>query len=148
VEEPERIQPKDASDYFEVMTKAVFQSGMSWKVIEAKWPGFVAAFAAFDPARVAEYSPDDVDRLAQDTGIVRNRRKIEATVENAARILELEQEHGSFKQYLRSLHGFEAKWKSLKDEFKFVGGFGAYYFLFVVGEEVPPHDTFREQMLG
>lgn len=148
MEEPERIQPKDASDYFEVMTKAVFQSGMSWKIIEAKWPGFQAAFSKFDPEQVAAYSPDDVDRLAQDKAIVRNRRKIEATIGNAARILELEREHGSFKQYLHSMPDFEAKWTALKKEFKFVGGFGAYYFLFVVGEEVPPHDAFREQMLG
>lgn len=148
MEEPERVQPKDASDYFAVITKAVFQSGMSWKIIDAKWPSFISAFSDFDPERVAAYSPDDVDRLAQDKAIVRNRRKIEATIANAARILELEEEHGSFKHYLGSLAGFDAKWKSLKKEFKFVGAFGAHYFLFVIGEEVPPHETFREQILG
>ena len=145
MEEPKQIQPQDASDYFEVMTKSVFQSGMNWKVIESKWPAFREAFAGFDPGEVAAYSPDDIDRLAQDTAIVRNRRKIEATVGNAARIVELELGHGSFKRYLESFDGFDAKWKILQEQFKFLGGFGAYYFLFVVGDDVPPHDTFREQ---
>ena len=148
MQEPERIKAQKASDYFEIITKAVFQSGMSWKVIEAKWPGFENAFSAFDVAEVAAYSPDDVDRLTQDKEIVRNRRKIEATIGNAARIVELEQEHGSFRKYLASFPDFDSKWKALQKEFKFVGGFGAYYFLFVVGEEVPPHDTFREQLLS
>ena len=80
---PQQIKPTKLADYLEVMTKAVFQSGISWQVIEAKWDGFREAFAAFDPAAVAGFSVDDVDRLAEDTRIVRNRRKIEATVTNA-----------------------------------------------------------------
>jgi DNA-3-methyladenine glycosylase I len=77
---PERIEPQRLGDYLEVLTKAVFQSGLSWRVIEAKWVGFGEAFSGFDPRTVADLRPADVDRLAGDTRIVRNRRKIQATV--------------------------------------------------------------------
>ena len=86
---------------------------------------------------------DDVDELAKDTRIIRNRRKIEATIGNAERILEIEDEHGSVGNYLKSLGDFESQWKAIKQEFKFMGGFGTYYFLYVVGEEVPDHEEFR-----
>src|SRR5256885_9848146 len=93
---PPRIEPEKLADYLEVMTKAVFQSGISWRVIEAKWDGFRAAFAGFDPAAVAALTPEDVDRLVEDTRIVRNRRKIEATIDNAIELLALDREHAGF----------------------------------------------------
>ena len=83
---PKQIEPKGLPDYLEVITKAVFQSGMSWRVIEAKWDGFQKAFKGFDPKKIARFGPDDVDRLAHDPGIIRNRRKIEATIDNAVEI--------------------------------------------------------------
>jgi 3-methyladenine DNA glycosylase Tag len=83
------------------MTKAVFQSGLSWRVIEAKWEGFREAFEGFDAAKVAGFTPADVDRLAQDARIVRNRRKIQATVDNAIEMVELDREHNGFRNDLR-----------------------------------------------
>jgi DNA-3-methyladenine glycosylase I len=71
---------------------------------------------------------------------VRNRRKIEATVENARTLLDLDQQFGSFSKYLRSHVGFEETVADLRKRFKFMGDTGAYYFLYVVGEEVPPHE--------
>jgi Methyladenine glycosylase len=139
---PDRIEPRGLADYLEVLTKAVFQSGMSWRVVEAKWDGFRAAFHDFDPGWVASLSPPDVDRLAEDTRIIRNRRKIEATVHNAEELVELERQYGSFRDYLRSHEGFEATVADLRKRLKFVGDTGAYYFLYVVGEEVPPHEEF------
>lgn len=123
------------------MTKAVFQSGISWAVIEKKWDGFRTAFAGFDPERVANLSPKDVDRLAEDTAIVRNRRKIEATVENAETMVSLDREHGGFRSYLRSHGGFEGTVADLRKRFRFLGETGCYYFLYVVGEEVPSHEA-------
>jgi 3-methyladenine DNA glycosylase Tag len=140
MEAPQQIRPQGPADYLEIMTKAVFQSGISWKVIESKWAGFKEAFQGFDPAWVAGLEPPDVDRLAEDTRIVRNRRKIEATVHNAETMLELAREHGSFRSYLRSHGGFEETVADLKRRFKFMGDLGAYYFLYVVGEKVPPHE--------
>ena len=140
MEAPTQIRAKGPADYLEVMTKSVFQSGISWKVIEAKWDGFREAFHGFDPEWIASLTPREIDRLAQDTRIVRNRRKIDATVHNAETMLELVREHGSFKKYLRSQGGFEETVADLKRRFKFLGDLGAYYFLYVVGEEVPPHE--------
>ena len=87
---PTQIEPTGLADYLEIMTKAVFQSGMSWQVVEAKWAGFREAFEGFDPERIAAFDGDDVDRLAADTRIIRNRRKIEATVHNAEVLLALD----------------------------------------------------------
>jgi 3-methyladenine DNA glycosylase Tag len=137
---PDKINPNKLADYLEVMTRAVFQSGLSWRVIEAKWDGFREAFEDFDPQKVAGFGPDDVDRLAQDTRIVRNRRKIEATVDNAVEMLALDREHKGFRNYLRSQPSFEETVADLRRHFSFLGETGSYYFLHVVGEKVPPHE--------
>lgn len=143
MEVPEQITPAKLADYLEVLSKAVFESGMSWRVVEAKWPGFQEAFAGFDPETVAGFSPDDVDRLARDTRIIRNRRKIEATIHNAGAMLGLDREFGGFRNYLRQAGGFEPLVDDMKKRFKHVGAFGVYYFLWVVQEPVPPHEEFR-----
>ena len=137
---PEHIAPTKLADYLDVLSRAVFQSGISWRVVEAKWPGTRAALFDFDPERVADLTPDDVDRLAQDQRLIRNRRKIEATVANAQTLLELDREHKGFKRYLGSFKDFDAVSADLVKRFKFLGGTGAYYFLHVVGEPVPAHE--------
>jgi DNA-3-methyladenine glycosylase I len=137
---PPKIRPQRLGDYLEVMTKAVFQSGLSWKVVDAKWDGFREAFAGFDAEKVARFTPADVDRLAQDPSIVRNRRKIQATVDNAVEIVALDQEHNGFRNFLRSQGSFEETVASLKRHFGFLGDTGSYYFLYVVGEKVPSHE--------
>jgi 3-methyladenine DNA glycosylase Tag len=142
---PKQVKPKRLNDYLEVMSKAVFQTGISWRVVEAKWPGFKEAFFEFDPERIAHLSPKEIDGLAQDTRIIRNRRKIDATVDNAATLLELNAEHGSFRKYLRSHGDFASTVADLKKRFAFIGDMGAYYFLYVVGEEVPPHEEVMKQ---
>jgi 3-methyladenine DNA glycosylase Tag len=137
---PKKIRPSSLGDYLEVMTKAVFQSGISWRVIDAKWDGFREAFDGFDAEKVAALTPADVDRLAQDTRIVRNRRKIQATVDNAVEMVELDREHGGFRKWLRSRGSFEETVADLKRHFAFLGDTGSYYFLHVVGEKVPSHE--------
>jgi 3-methyladenine DNA glycosylase Tag len=136
---PPQIEATRLADYLEVMTKAVFQSGISWRVIESKWSGFEEAFDRFDPERVAKLTPEDVDRLAQDTRIVRNRKKIEATIDNAVELLALEQEYGGFRNYLRAHGSYEATVADLTKRFRFLGKTGAYFFLWSVGETVPEH---------
>ena len=142
---PARINAKTPGDYLDVMSRAVFQSGISWAVVDAKWPSTREAFHAFDAARVASMSPEEIDALAVDTRVIRNRRKLEGIVGNAARILELEAEHGSFRKYLRSHGSFEATVKALRRDFKFLGESGCYYFLWVVREEVPPYEVWSAQ---
>ena len=75
---------------FERLTLEGFQSGLSWLTILRKRPAFRRAFDEFDPAAVAAYDEDDVDRLLADAGIVRNAAKIRAAVHNAGRVLELD----------------------------------------------------------
>ena len=103
LERPEKITPDDDDGYFVELTKAVFRAGFSWPVIREKWPGFVQSFDQFELARVASYGPEDLERLFEDRNIVRNRRKIMATVENARTMLGLIANHGSFHAYLRTL---------------------------------------------
>ena len=137
---PKKIRVKSLDDYLEVMSKAVFQSGMSWKVVEAKWETTCAAFGDFAIAKVARLSEAAIDKLAKDTRVIRNRRKLAAIVSNANKIVALDKEHGSFKKYLRSHGDFAAARAAVGKDFKFMGPMGAYFFLYVTGEKVPPHD--------
>ncbi len=77
------------------MTRRIFQSGFNWKVIDAKWDGFEAAFWGFDLGRCALMSDEDLDALVSDTRIVRNGAKIRSVRENAAFLQDLAAEHGS-----------------------------------------------------
>ncbi|MCH8066237.1 MAG: DNA-3-methyladenine glycosylase I [Chloroflexi bacterium] len=140
---PPQVKPKRLGDYLEVMSKAVFQSGMSWQVVNKKWDGIRDAFRDFDAEAVARLGEREIDALTQDTRVIRNRRKIEAIIENANKMLALEAEHGGFRKYLRSHGGFEATVADLRKQFKFVGESGCYIFLYIVGEEVPPHEEWE-----
>ncbi len=139
-EAPAQVQPKVLGDYLEVMTKAVFQSGISWKVVENKWPGIKEAFKGFDAMAVASLTEAELGDLGSDTRVIRNRRKLEAIVDNARTMVELEENHGGFRSYLRSHGGFEGAVADLRKRFKFMGEMGAFYFLYVVGEEVPAYE--------
>ena len=136
---PPRITPTDDNGYFEQMTKAIFQAGFSWQVVNNKWPDFRQAFDAFDVDRVAAYGLEDVDRLLSDPGIVRNGRKIEATIANAIQFQAIRREFGSFAGYLRSLDHFpyRERQKVLSKRFKNLGRTGVFVFLWCVNEEVP-----------
>jgi DNA-3-methyladenine glycosylase I len=86
--------------FFERLCLEAFQSGLSWLTILRKRPAFRAAFAGFRVADVATFGPADIERLMNDAGIVRNRRKIEAAVHNAGRCLEAIDECGSLAAFL------------------------------------------------
>ena len=107
MEAPERIKPASLADYLEVMSKSVFQTGISWRVVESKWPGIREAFRGFEPVAITKLTVAELDQLAEDRRIIRNRRKIEAIVSNAYRMLELDKSFGGFRNYLRSHSGFE-----------------------------------------
>ena len=139
LERPPKITPDGDNGYFEELTKAVFKAGFSWPVITEKWGGFVESFDKFDLGRVASYGPDDLERLFEDKSIVRNRRKIVATVENARTMLELIDEHGSFHAYLRTLDHLDyySRVKALTRLFSGAGRTSAFVFLHCVNEETP-----------
>ncbi|WP_299484326.1 DNA-3-methyladenine glycosylase I [uncultured Roseibium sp.] len=91
---------------FEKICLEGFQSGLSWLTILRKREGFRAAFANFEFEKVAKFTEQDVNRCLEDTGIVRHRKKIESTINNANRALELREEFGSLAAYFWS---FEPK---------------------------------------
>ena len=142
---PEKIIPQSLDDYLEIMSKSVFQSGMSWKVIENKWPGTREAFHNFDVQIVANFNELDIEELSKDTRVVRNYRKLIAIVSNARQMLALEKEYGSFQKYLRSHGNFDNTLNAIRKDFKFMGPTGIYVFLYVVGENVISHEEFEKR---
>ncbi len=148
------VPAHDDRHLFEMLTLEGAQAGLSWSTILNKREGYRRAFAGFDAATVARFTPKDVESLLEDTGIVRNRLKVESTVANAARVLEMQEEHGSFDAYLwtfvdgepivgsrRSLADLPAETdlsralsKDLKRHgFRFVGPTVCYAFMQTVG---------------
>ena len=132
-------KPTSLAGYLEALSRPVFSTGMSWQVIEVKWSDIRAAFHDFDPPKVAAMTPADVERLVDDPRVIRNRKKIEATIQNSERLMELDREHGGFARYLDSLGSFEETVAELRGEFRFLGDNGAYLFLWTVAHPVPPH---------
>ena len=143
---PDRIAPDGSAVYLEVMARAIFQAGMSWDVVRKRWPGIVEAFGGFEPERVSRIDAAGVDALMGDERLIRNRRKIEAVVANAGKILELAAKFDGFEGYLDAAGDFESAMAGLKRDFSFMGDFVCYYFLYVSGREVPPHDEWRAEM--
>src|SRR5277367_3457900 len=145
---PEQIDPKGLSDYLEVMTKAVFQAGVSWALVDKKWDGFKRAFKNFDPSLVAAFDAQDIERLTSDEGILRSKSKIAGTIHNAKTMLALEKEFGTFKKYLQSKQSYEDLSADIRKRFKYVGELSVYYLLFRLKEPVPPFDDWIKTIEG
>lgn len=101
------VPVRDDRKIFEFLVLEAFQAGLSWRTILHRRAAFRRAFAAFDFRNVADFGPRDVARLLKDEGIIRNRAKIEAAVNNARRVLEVRQEFGTFAKYMWSWVGGE-----------------------------------------
>jgi DNA-3-methyladenine glycosylase I len=109
---------------FERLVLEINQAGLSWLTVLKKRPAFAAAFAGFDIDKVAAFGARDVTRLMNDAGIIRNRLKIEAVIENAKRLQAIRAGHGSFAAWLDAHHPLsKAEWvKLFKTTFRFTGG--------------------------
>ncbi|WP_298451005.1 DNA-3-methyladenine glycosylase I [uncultured Marinobacter sp.] len=134
---PKRARLMEVGDdrYLSEITRCIFKAGFVWRVIENKWPSFEAAFEGFVPAYWQQVPPEVLERLAEDTRVVRNMQKIRTVPENARMIMEVAQDYGSFGQFL-------AEWPSedqvgllmyLKRNGARLGGNTAQYFLRRVG---------------
>jgi DNA-3-methyladenine glycosylase I len=135
--------PPNDDAYFENMSRIIFQAGLNWQVIDKKWPTTKKAFAGFNVEKVARFTNADVERLLKDEGIVRNRGKIAAIIQNAVQFNEIKKQCGSFKKYIDSLDkskNFASVVKELTDRFKWLGQSSASTFLYTVGEEIEPFD--------
>jgi len=133
---PPKIKPKTLDDYLEQLSRGVFQAGISWRVVDAKWAGIKAAFHRFNVERVARMGDREIDTVVGDERVIRSRPKIAAVVHNARTMLELERS-GGFKRHLGSFGDYEDLATDLKKRFKFVGDSGAYHFLYTVSHPVP-----------
>lgn len=105
---------RDDKKLFEFLVLEGFQAGLSWMTILRKRENFRKAFAGFGPERVARFSTRDVKRLLADVGIIRNRLKIEAAINNAGLFLEVQKEFGSFSAYIWSF----VKGKPVRNRFR------------------------------
>jgi DNA-3-methyladenine glycosylase I len=148
------VPSHDDRHLFELLTLEGAQAGLSWSTILRKREGYRRAFAGFDPGAVSRFTEDDVERLLQDPGIVRNRLKVESTLVNAARVVGVQEELGSFASYVwAAIDGAPVvgRWRSLEEipaetaasralsrdlkarGFRFVGPTVCYAFMQAVG---------------
>jgi DNA-3-methyladenine glycosylase I len=162
----------DDRKLFEFLVLDAFQAGVSWAIVLRKRENFRKAFHNFDARRIAKYGARDTKRLLADAGIIRNRLKIAATINNAQRFLEIQKEFGSFDKYIWSFVGGKPivhKFKTLKQipatskesdamsadlkarGFKFVGSTICYAFMQAAGL-VNDHTTncfrYRDIVIG
>jgi 8-hydroxy-5-deazaflavin:NADPH oxidoreductase len=119
--------PDDPAFFFEHLSRAVFQAGISWRVIAAKWDGIREAFHGFDPAKVASLQAADIAQI--EARVIRNNAKIEATVQNAQELLAILHTHGSIRAYLASFPDAHAAAADLHRRFRFLGDTGVWRLL-------------------
>lgn len=125
----------DDNELFCRLILEINQAGLSWTTILKKQEGFRKAYHNFDIKKVASYKQKDIDRLLNDAGIIRNRLKVNAAIENAKTILLLQKESGSFKNWLDQQHPLSREeWTKLfKKTFRFTGGEIVNEFLMSIG---------------
>jgi DNA-3-methyladenine glycosylase I len=144
----------DDRKLFEFMVLDCFQAGLSWRTVLHKRENFRLAFDNFDYRKIAEYNQEKIDSLLQDSGIIRNKAKINGTIQNARSFLLVQKEFGSFDQYIWKFTNSQPilnKWQNLnelparselsdqmsndlvKRGFKFVGSTICYSFMQATG---------------
>ena len=115
----------DGAWWLEQVTRTVFRAGMSWRVVESKWEGFRADFHDFDPAAVAAMDDAELARVESDPQVIRNVRKLKATVANGRAMQDLLAQHRGFRAYLSSFPEPSEAAPDLVRRFKFLGSSGA-----------------------
>jgi 8-hydroxy-5-deazaflavin:NADPH oxidoreductase len=121
--------PDEPAFFLEHLSRSVFEAGISWRVVEAKWDGIREAFHGFDPAQVAAMPPAEIAAVENDSRVIRNKAKIRATVENAREVLAILDEYGSIRGYLASFADAGAAAADMRRRFKFLGDTGVWRLL-------------------
>lgn len=133
--------PGSDAGYFEALTLEVFQAGLSWRTVLSKRDAFRRAFADFDLDAVAAYGDTDVRRLLDDSGIVRHRGKIVATIHNAGALRAVRTEHGSIHAWVSNAPSDPGElYRTLRPHLAFFGPTTCQSFLHAVGRLPAPHD--------
>jgi DNA-3-methyladenine glycosylase I len=125
----------DESCLFERLTLEIFQAGLSWLIILKKRDAFRLAFENYDVDRIAAFDPADIERLMNDPSIIRNRRKIEAVVQNAKVVQDLRGTYGGFGRWIEAHHPMSrGEWcKLFRATFSFMGKEVVGEFLMSIG---------------
>ncbi|MFQ5764927.1 MAG: DNA-3-methyladenine glycosylase I [Rhodospirillales bacterium] len=125
----------DERALFELQSLELFQAGLSWDLVLRKRATTVTAFSGFDVDAVAAYGGQDVKRLLADPGIIRNRLKVAAVIENARRVIRLRDSHGGFAPWIAAHHPLDRDdWTKLfRQTFKFMGPEIVNEFLMCIG---------------
>jgi len=121
------------------MCRIIFQAGLNWSVVEKKWSTTRKAFSDFSTVKVSNFTNSDVARLMKDEGIVRNKGKISAIIQNAKEFEKIKKEYGSFQNFLNKLdksHNYSSVVTELTSRFKWLGPSSASLFLYSVGEKI------------
>jgi 3-methyladenine DNA glycosylase Tag len=140
-------KPKDDDEYFARMTKALFQAGLNWQMIENKWPNFEKAFAGFSISKVSKFGERQIASLMTNEGIVRNEKKIRSTIYNAQQAALVEKEFGSFNEYFKSFGKKHDKlMEDLQTRFRHLGASSSRTFLWMTGVKLEPTAEERQWM--
>ena len=122
------------------MSKAVFNAGFSYQVVNNKWEDIKEVFYDFEPKIISNWTVDEISKALNSPKIIRNSRKVTAIVSNAKVFLDLLNKYKTFENYLKSFREkpYEEKQKILSKQFKWLGPTGAHFFLWSIGEDAPP----------
>lgn len=145
---PDTLEAPDLDDYLAVMTRAVFQAGLSWSIIAQRWHAFEVAFRGFDARAVAQYDDGDIERALSTDGMLKSSKKIRATIHNAQRLVELAARPGGVRSYLDSFESYDTLVVDFRKRFKFMGEMNVWYFLFRVREPVPTFERWVQTIRG
>jgi 3-methyladenine DNA glycosylase Tag len=145
---PRRIENPSVDDLLAIVTRAIFQAGMSWAAIDARWEAFRTAFADFNAREAAAFGDSKTEELMLREGIVHSRKKIVGTISNARALIAIESEFGSFHTYAGRFDSYSALAADLKKRIAYLGELSVYYLLFRAGEPVPRFEDWEKTIEG
>lgn len=138
---PRVIDAATIDDHLEVMTRAIFQAGLSWALIDARWDAFRTAFDGFRVDLIAAtYGEGEIERIMETDGVIHSRAKIAGTIANAKALQAVAAEYGDVAAYVRSFPSYDALYADAKKRFAYLGDLSCYYWLFRTGLPVPPFE--------
>ncbi|HEY0285880.1 MAG TPA: DNA-3-methyladenine glycosylase I [Pseudomonas sp.] len=140
-----KLKAISADRYLSTMALRVFRAGLKHSLVDAKWPAFEEVFFHFDPEKVVLMGADHLERLMQDTRIIRHLGKLKSVPRNAQMILDIEQTHGSFGNFIADwpVNDIVGLWRYLAKHGNQMGGLSAPRFLRMVGKDtfIPTWDV-------
>ncbi|MGF6593954.1 DNA-3-methyladenine glycosylase I [Pseudomonas sp. 2835] len=141
---PEQLRAIGADRYLSTLALRVFRAGLKHSLVDAKWPAFEQVFFGFDPQKVVLMGAEHLERLMQDTRIIRHLGKLKSVPRNAQMILDIEKQHGSFGAFIADwpVTDIVGLWKYLAKHGNQLGGLSAPRFLRMCGKDtfIPTND--------